>query len=101
MKNRTEKNTELKNKEQPKATVEPNGFIDNLKQKLIGSELEPVKIYDLTQKLPEDWKDIQCRKSARIQETQTTLCVHDIASDVHVSGSIWSSGVWEADIIGK
>jgi hypothetical protein len=66
------------------------------------SVTEPeVKIYDLTKDLPSDWNVIVCRKSAKIQNTQTTLCVHDLENDVHVSGMILRSGVWEPEIICK
>ena len=62
-----------------------------------------VKIFDLSKPLePEsDYKPIACRASQNIQNTVCTLCVHDIQKDVHVSGSIWSNGIWEHGIVSE
>lgn len=60
-----------------------------------------MKIYELTNAVPTSWNDVRCKKSAKVQEVQTTLCVHDIQKDVHVSGAIWTHGVWEVNIISK
>jgi len=62
----------------------------NVNQIKLNLPLLPANIYD----------PIQCRKSA-LYFVSTTLCVHDINKDVHVSGSIWRDGVWEPHIIGK
>jgi hypothetical protein len=60
-----------------------------------------VKLFNLSQKMEpnESYDSIQCRKSANFF-VETTLCVHDIHKDIHVSGSIWNSGVWEPQILG-
>lgn len=62
----------------------------NVNEFKLSQPLLPANIYD----------PIQCRKSA-VYFVSTTLCVHDINKDVHVSGSIWRDGVWEPHIIGK
>ena len=50
----------------------------------LSSPLEPKSLYE----------PIKCRKSAYFI-VRTTLCVHDLDKDIHVSGSIWRDGVWE------
>ncbi len=72
--------------DEPVQTTKPNINIFDLNQ-----NLEPTLVYS----------HIKCRKSAKIANTQTTLCVHNIVNDVHVSGSIWSTGVWEQQILSK
>lgn len=54
----------------------------------LNKALEPASEYD----------PIQCRKSA-VYYVSTTLCVHNLNQDVHVSGSIWREGVWEPHIV--
>lgn len=54
----------------------------------LGKELNPDSIY----------KSIQCRKSIKMI-VSTTLCLHDVNRDIHVSGSILRNGVWESHII--
>jgi hypothetical protein len=76
------------------------GIVQSLKEAALRVESN-IKTYDLTKDLPAEWNGIPCRKSAFVQSTQTTLCVHDLASDIHVSGMIWRTGVWEMDIICK
>ncbi|CAF1095912.1 unnamed protein product [Brachionus calyciflorus] len=41
---------------------------------------------------------IKCRKSEKII-VKTTLCIHDLTDDEHVSGAIWKHGVWEFGIM--
>lgn len=43
---------------------------------------------------------IICQKSANIFVT-TTLCIHEIPNDIHVSGSVWKYGIWEGHIVEK
>lgn len=50
--------------------------------------LEPVDVFE----------KIKCRLSQKVV-VQTTLCIHDIDSDVFVSKSIWEEGCWEKDIL--
>ncbi|CAF0856828.1 unnamed protein product [Brachionus calyciflorus] len=59
-----------------------------------------VKIFNLSSSLEpkEEYEQIQCRKSAFFH-VSTTLCVHRVDLDVHVSGSIMRDGVWERHII--
>ncbi len=59
-----------------------------------------VKIFDLRSELkPADiYSGIQCRKSLNIF-VDTTLCVHDLKKDIHVSGSIMANGIWEREIV--
>jgi len=52
--------------------------------------LEPAKVYE----------SIECRTSATVV-VSTILCVHNREKDIHVSGSILGSGVWELHIICK
>jgi len=52
------------------------------------TKLEPVKLY----------ADIKCRKSA-LYVVRTTLCVHDLREDAHVSAQVWNKGVWEGRIL--
>ncbi|CAF0973210.1 unnamed protein product, partial [Brachionus calyciflorus] len=54
----------------------------------LSEPLEPKEIYD----------SIQCRISEEII-VKTTLCVHDLSKDVFVSKTIWTSGVWERDMV--
>ncbi len=54
------------------------------------SQLEPKSLYE----------PIKCRKSAYFI-VRTTLCVHDLDKDIHVSGSIWRDGVWEQHALSK
>lgn len=62
-----------------------------------------INIFDLSKSLepPLVYSHVKCRKSAKIHDAQTTLCVHNLINDIHVSGSIWSSGVWESQIISE
>ncbi|CAF1043424.1 unnamed protein product [Brachionus calyciflorus] len=46
----------------------------------------------------EEYDSIKCRPSAKII-VQTTLCVHNLTEDKHVSGAIWNHGVWEGEIM--
>lgn len=50
-----------------------------------------VRLFNLSKDfVPEStYIPIRCKKSARIADTQTTLCVHDIAKDVHVKSLIF------------
>lgn len=59
-----------------------------------------VKIFNLNKPLePNDtYAPIICRKSAHFQVT-TSLCIHDVQKDIHVSGSILRDGVWESSQI--
>ncbi|CAF0876752.1 unnamed protein product [Brachionus calyciflorus] len=50
--------------------------------------LEPTQLYSY----------IKCRKSKKIL-ISTTLCIHDLNQDIHVSGSIWQNGIWESHIV--
>lgn len=61
-----------------------------------------VKIFDLHSPLqPEDvYSVITCRKSAEFR-VKTTLCVHNLNNDIHVSGSIMRDGVWEPKLLSK
>ena len=61
-----------------------------------------IKIFDLNNKLEpaEIYDKIQCRKSIEVF-VSTTLCVHDLFRDVHVSGAIMRDGVWERHIVGE
>lgn len=61
-----------------------------------------VKKINLTKPLhPKNlYSQIICRKSAKILVT-TTLCIHEIPSDMHVSGSVWKNGIWEGHIVEK
>ena len=54
----------------------------------LSSKLEPVELY----------AQIKCRKSA-MHVVRTTLCVHDLRDDIHVSAQVWKRGVWEARIL--
>ena len=67
---------------------------------LLSSNPNGVSIFNLEKSLepPELYNSIQCRKSRKIY-VETTLCVHDLNRDVHVSGSIWREGVWELQIV--
>ena len=55
-----------------------------------------VHVFNLSQSLqPADfYEEIACKKSLNYI-VQTILCIHDTRHDVHVSGSIWRSGIWE------
>ena len=66
-------------------------------------EKSNVKIFDLGKPLePENvYMTILCKKSASFFEVVTTLCIHDLSKDVHVSGAIWNAGVWEKGIMGN
>jgi FkbM family methyltransferase len=63
------------------------------------SNFNRISIIDL--KSPLNDQEIKCRKSAKIADIETTICIHDVNKDVWVSGSIWNSGVWEGDIVQK
>ena len=52
--------------------------------------LVPSKVYEA----------IECKKSTTVI-VSTTLCVHSREKDIHVSGSILGSGVWEFHILCK
>lgn len=54
------------------------------------SKLEPRSVYS----------GIDCRRSSTYI-VSTTLCVHNIDEDIHVSGSIWRDGAWEPHILSK
>ena len=55
----------------------------------LSSNLEPVSLY----------KEIACRKSAKIMNIETTLCIHDLQKDKILSPSIWNKGLWEKEIL--
>ena len=61
-----------------------------------------VKVFDLRRALEPKriYEHIDCRESARFH-TSVTLCTHEFKNDVHVSGSILRSGVWERHIISE
>ncbi|CAF1003698.1 unnamed protein product [Brachionus calyciflorus] len=46
------------------------------------------------------YDSIKCRQSIKII-VQTTICVHDLTDDQHVSGAIWNHGIWEGPIMQK
>ena len=51
--------------------------------------------------LPEHvYNGIVCKKSAYVTNVNTMICVHSYDKDVHVSGSILGSGVWELHLLG-
>lgn len=54
----------------------------------LGKALNPDSIY----------QSIQCVQSVKMV-VSTTLCLHDVKRDIHVSGSILRNGVWESHII--
>jgi hypothetical protein len=54
-----------------------------------------MKIYDLNK---ENNNNFECVKSLKII-VQTTICIHDIKKDIHISGSIKNHGVWERDLV--
>lgn len=56
-----------------------------------------VDVYDLSSQVSAE--QINCRKSASIDNVSTTLCYHNTVSDQYVSGSIASQGVWETSIV--
>ena len=81
-------------------------FINTLQQSLPSLDKSPkdqarVTVFDLNAPLvPVDiYSNIQCRKSIKVH-VSTTLCVHDLFRDVHVSGDIMNNGVWEKEILG-
>ena len=80
------------------ATTQPT----SLKAKKTAESVTRIKIFDLNKPLdPDDIYDrIQCRKSLKIF-VSTTLCVHDLANDVHVSRDVMRDGVWERHIVGR
>jgi hypothetical protein len=59
-----------------------------------------VKIFELYTPLQPDevYSPIVCRKSAEFR-VKTTLCVHNLNNDIHVSGSIMRDGVWEPKLL--
>jgi hypothetical protein len=61
-----------------------------------------VNIFNLSQPLQpnELYESIQCTDSM-IYIVKTTLCVHDVKVDMHVSGTILSRGAWEQHILSK
>lgn len=54
----------------------------------LGKALYPDSIY----------QSIQCVQSVKMV-VSTTLCLHDVKRDIHVSGSILRNGVWEPHLI--
>lgn len=59
-----------------------------------------VSIFNLSKPLEPNssyWA-IQCVPSANVY-VKTTLCLHQLNFDVHVSGSIWRNGLWEPHIL--
>lgn len=75
------------------STIEPQVIKQkpNDANKLSGNEdKSSVLMFDLSKPLEpvETYSGIQCRKSA-VFHVSTTLCVHNIQNDIHVSGSIW------------
>jgi hypothetical protein len=64
-------------------TMNHNVIVFNLSQPLLPSVL---------------YESIQCTDSM-IYIVKTTLCVHDVKVDMHVSGTILSRGAWEQHIL--
>jgi hypothetical protein len=64
------------------------------------AEKPNVNIFNLSAPLQpsELYESIQCTDSM-IYIVKTTLCVHDIKVDMHVSGTILARGAWEAHIL--
>ena len=44
---------------------------------------------------------IRCRKSIKVNNLETTLCINDLKKDVLVSAQIWKNGVWQEKILKK
>lgn len=84
LKSENEKKPQIEgeNVKKDEKTVQPEQQTDNSKPNVVifdlGQPLEPANLYS----------GIQCRKSATYH-VATTLCVHNLNNDVHVSGSIW------------
>ncbi len=69
-------------------SVQNNGTDDLITLIDLKSKLSPKSLY----------RPIKCRKSLMFT-VRTTLCVHSIENDIHVSGSIWRDGIWEEHVI--
>ncbi len=69
-------------------SIQKNGTNDLITLIDLKSKLSPRNLY----------KHIKCRKSLMVI-VRTTLCIHNIENDIHVSGSIWRDGIWEEHVI--
>lgn len=85
-----------------------NSKIDNLNDKqnsenFLNETETRVKIdmFDISKPLEPHiiYNPIECRKSATIQGVSAELCFYNKTYDVYVSGSIRTSGIWEAQVI--